>query len=49
MTITADYRRDIDGLRAVAVAAIVVHHAFPALLPGGASSGWTCSSSSPAI
>lgn len=30
-----DYRRDIDGLRAVAVGAIVLHHAFPALLPGG--------------
>jgi peptidoglycan/LPS O-acetylase OafA/YrhL len=30
-----DYRRDIDGLRAVAVAAIVIHHAFPGLLPGG--------------
>jgi len=29
------YRRDINGLRAVAVAAIVVHHAFPDLLPGG--------------
>jgi len=29
------YRRDIDGLRAVAVAAIVIHHAFPGLLPGG--------------
>lgn len=29
------YRRDIDGLRAVAVGAIVVHHAFPTLLPGG--------------
>jgi peptidoglycan/LPS O-acetylase OafA/YrhL len=33
--ILADHRRDIDGLRAVAVAAIVVHHAFPALVPGG--------------
>lgn len=29
------YRRDIDGLRALAVAAIVIHHAFPAILPGG--------------
>jgi peptidoglycan/LPS O-acetylase OafA/YrhL len=29
------YRRDIDGLRALAVAAIVIHHAFPSLLPGG--------------
>ncbi len=29
------YRPDIDGLRAVAVAAVVLHHAFPDLLPGG--------------
>ncbi|WP_165190603.1 acyltransferase family protein [Caulobacter soli] len=29
------YRPDIDGLRALAVAAIVIHHAFPAALPGG--------------
>ena len=29
------HRRDIDGLRAVAVLAIVVFHAAPALLPGG--------------
>ena len=35
MTSSDGYRRDIDGLRAVAVLAIVVHHAFPALLPGG--------------
>ena len=28
-------RRDIDGLRAVAVGAIVVYHAFPTWLPGG--------------
>lgn len=30
-----DYRPEIDGLRAVAVIAVVVFHAFPALLPGG--------------
>lgn len=29
------YRRDIDGLRAIAVLAVVVFHAFPELLPGG--------------
>ncbi|CCD95229.1 putative acyltransferase, group 3; O-antigen acetylase; membrane protein [Bradyrhizobium sp. ORS 375] len=30
-----DYRPDIDGLRAVAVTAVLVYHAFPQLLPGG--------------
>lgn len=29
------YRADIDGLRAVAVIAVVLFHAFPQLLPGG--------------
>jgi len=29
------YRPDIDGLRAFAVIAVVIYHAFPSLLPGG--------------
>lgn len=29
------YRRDIDGLRAVAVIAVLIHHLNPSLLPGG--------------
>ena len=29
------YRPDIDGLRAVAVGAVVAYHAFPGALPGG--------------
>ncbi|HUK10953.1 MAG TPA: acyltransferase family protein [Stellaceae bacterium] len=29
------YRPDIDGLRAVAVVAVIIFHAFPASLPGG--------------
>ena len=29
------YRKDIDGLRALAVLAVVTFHAFPRTLPGG--------------
>ena len=31
------YRPDIDGIRALAVLAVVIYHAFPAALPGGFS------------
>jgi peptidoglycan/LPS O-acetylase OafA/YrhL len=32
---TPDYRPDVDGLRAVAVGAVLGFHAFPASVPGG--------------
>ena len=32
---TLAYRRDIDGLRAIAVLAVIAFHAFPQILPGG--------------
>lgn len=35
MTLNLTYRPDIDGLRAVAVLAVVLYHAFPEALPGG--------------
>jgi peptidoglycan/LPS O-acetylase OafA/YrhL len=35
MSARPDYRPDIDGLRAVAIAAVVVFHAFPAAARGG--------------
>lgn len=33
------YRPDIDGLRAVAILAVLVNHAFPKLLRGGFRGG----------
>ena len=32
---SSSYRPDIDGLRAIAILAVVIYHAFPGRLPGG--------------
>ena len=35
MNLSSTYRKDIDGLRALAIIPVVIFHAFPNLLPGG--------------
>ena len=35
MSYSPSYRPDVDGLRAVAVSAVVAFHAFPGIVPGG--------------
>ena len=34
-TEAGSYRPDVDGLRAIAVTAVVAYHAFPKWAPGG--------------
>lgn len=36
-----DFRKDINGLRAIAVIAVLLFHFHPAWLPGGFA-GWMC-------
>lgn len=35
LRLRANYRPDIDGLRALAIIPVVIFHAFPAIMPGG--------------
>jgi peptidoglycan/LPS O-acetylase OafA/YrhL len=35
MQMNFNYRKDIDGLRAIAILSVFIYHGFPNLLPGG--------------